>query len=49
LPRYDPKKRDLSLKLTASVSDLEAPVSSTVPSKTNTKLVTSVDLKLGRR
>ena len=47
-PRYDTQRRDLSIKLTASVSDLEAPVSSTLPGKTTSKLVTVVDLKLGQ-
>ena len=47
-PRYDTQRRDLSIKLTASVSDLEAPVASTLPSKSTSKLVTVVDLKLGQ-
>jgi pilus assembly protein CpaC len=47
-PRYDTQRRDLSIKLTATVSDLEAPVSSTLPSKSTSKLVTIVDLKLGQ-
>jgi pilus assembly protein CpaC len=48
-PRYDTQRRDLSIKLTASVSDLEAPASSsTLPGKSTSKLVTVVDLKLGQ-
>jgi pilus assembly protein CpaC len=48
LPRYDPKTREMTLKLTANVSDLQASASSTLPSKSTSKLVTNVDLKLGQ-
>jgi pilus assembly protein CpaC len=38
----------MTLKLTANVSDLQASASSSLPSKTTSKLVTNVDLKLGQ-
>jgi pilus assembly protein CpaC len=49
LPRFDPRTRDLTIQVTADVSDLVAPAGSTVlPGRNTTHLVTSVDLKLGQ-
>jgi pilus assembly protein CpaC len=49
LPHYEPIKRELSMKLTADVSDLTASVSGTsLPGRTTSKLTTSVSLKLGQ-
>jgi pilus assembly protein CpaC len=49
LPHYEPAKRELSMKLTADVSDLTAAVSGTsLPGRTTSRLTTSVSLKLGQ-
>ena len=49
LPRFDPRTRDLTVQLTADVSDLVAPAAATaLPGRNTTHLVTSVDLKLGQ-
>jgi pilus assembly protein CpaC len=49
LPRYDARTRDLSVQVTANVSDLVAPTGSTsIPGRNVTQLITSVDLKLGQ-
>jgi pilus assembly protein CpaC len=49
LPHYEPAKRELSMKLTADVSDLTAAISGTsLPGRTTSKLVTNVSLKLGQ-
>lgn len=48
-PHYDPRQRDLNVKLTADVSDLTASVSGTdLPGRTTSKLSTNVTLKLGQ-
>jgi pilus assembly protein CpaC len=49
LPHYDASKRELSMKLTADVSDLTAAISGTsLPGRTTSKLTTNVSLKLGQ-
>ena len=49
LPHYEASKRELSMKLTADVSDLTAAVSGTsLPGRTTSKLTTNVSLKLGQ-
>jgi pilus assembly protein CpaC len=49
LPHYEPGKRELSVKLTADVSDLTASISGTaLPGRTTSKLTTKVSLKLGQ-
>jgi pilus assembly protein CpaC len=49
LPRFDSRTRELSIKLTANVSDLTPPAASTIiPGRNTSKLVTAVDLKLGQ-
>src|SRR4029079_2389235 len=49
LPHYDPAKRELSVKLSADVSDLTASVGGTaLPGRTTSKLTTNVSLKLGQ-
>ena len=47
-PVFDPQSRELDLKLDANVADLTAPVASTIPGRTTTKLSTNVHLKLGQ-
>jgi pilus assembly protein CpaC len=49
LPRYDPEKRDLGLKLEADISDLTASVTGTsLPGRTTSNITTTVSLKLGQ-
>jgi pilus assembly protein CpaC len=49
VPRFDPARRDVSLKISSEVSDLIAPGPGTnVPGKTETKLETMVNVKLGQ-
>lgn len=49
VPRFDPVRRDITLKISSEVSDLTAAgPGSTVPGKTETVLETLVDVKLGQ-
>ncbi len=49
VPRFDPARRDISLKISSDVSDLTgAGPGSTVPGKTETQLDTVVNVKLGQ-
>ena len=49
LPRFDSKTRELSIKVSADVSDLTPPAASTIiPGRDTSKLSTNVDLKLGQ-
>lgn len=49
LPHYDSARRELSMKLTADVSDLTASVSGTaLPGRSTSKLTTTISLKLGQ-
>jgi pilus assembly protein CpaC len=49
LPRFDSRTRELSIKVTANISDLTPPAASTIiPGRNTAKLVTAVDLKLGQ-
>lgn len=48
LPRYDSKTGQIDLKLVSDVSDLTAPVSSTIPGRIFSRLTTNVTLKLGQ-
>ena len=49
LPRYDPRTKELSIKLSSDVSDLTPPAAgTTLPGRNTSKLSTNVDLKLGQ-
>lgn len=49
LPRYNPAKREVEMRLAADVSDLTAPASGTpLPGRTTSKLTTNITLKLGQ-
>jgi len=49
LPRYDPRNKELSIKLSSDVSDLTPPAGgTTLPGRNTSKLSTNVDLKLGQ-
>ncbi|HEX9294667.1 MAG TPA: pilus assembly protein N-terminal domain-containing protein [Polyangiaceae bacterium] len=49
LPRYDPKMKELSIKVTSDVSDLTPAVGGTnLPGRNTSKLSTNIDLKLGQ-
>jgi pilus assembly protein CpaC len=49
LPRFNPERRELDIKLTSDVADLTASISGTpLPGRTTTKLSTNVTLKLGQ-
>ncbi len=49
LPKYNPIKKDLDIRVVADVSDLTAAVSGTpLPGRITTKLTTNVSLKLGQ-
>jgi pilus assembly protein CpaC len=49
LPRYDPRSKELSIKLSSDVSDLTPPAGgTTLPGRNTSKLSTNVDLKLGQ-
>ena len=49
LPRYNPQKREVEMKLVADVSDLTSSSGSTsLPGRTTSKLTTNITLKLGQ-
>ncbi len=49
MPRFDPARRDVSLKISSEVSDLTAAgPGTTVPGRTETTLETMVNVKLGQ-
>jgi pilus assembly protein CpaC len=48
LPTFDSRTREIVVKVSADVSDLAPPVSSTIPGRTTSKLDTTVNLKLGQ-
>lgn len=49
LPRYNPQKREVEMKLVADVSDLTSSASgTTLPGRMTSKLTTNVTLKLGQ-
>lgn len=49
LPRYNPQKREVEMKLVADVSDLTAASGATaLPGRTTSKLTTNITLKLGQ-
>ena len=49
LPRYNPDKREVEMRLVADVSDLTAAAgNTTLPGRTTSKLTTNVTLKLGQ-
>jgi len=49
LPRYNPQKREIEMKLVADVSDLTTSAGSTsLPGRTTSKLTTNITLKLGQ-
>lgn len=49
LPRYNPTKREIDMRLDADVSDLVAAVgNSSLPGRTTSKLTTNITLKLGQ-
>jgi pilus assembly protein CpaC len=49
LPRYNPQKREVEMKLVADVSDLTTSSGSTsLPGRTTSKLTTNITLKLGQ-
>ena len=47
-PVFDPASRELDLKLDASVADLTAPIASSLPGRTTSKLATNVHMRLGQ-
>lgn len=49
LPRYNPQKREIEMKLVADVSDLTSSAGATaLPGRTTSKLTTNITLKLGQ-
>ncbi|MDB4944456.1 MAG: Type secretion system secretin RcpA/CpaC, associated with Flp pilus assembly [Labilithrix sp.] len=49
LPRYNPQKREIEMKLVADVSDLTASAGATsLPGRTTSKLTTNITLRLGQ-
>lgn len=49
LPRYNPQRREVEMKLVADVSDLtSAAAGTTLPGRTTSKLTTNITLKLGQ-
>jgi pilus assembly protein CpaC len=49
LPRYNPQKREVEMKLVADVSDLTTSAGATsLPGRTTSKLTTNITLKLGQ-
>lgn len=49
LPRYNPQKREVEMRLVADVSDLTAASgATTLPGRTTSKLTTNITLKLGQ-
>ncbi len=49
LPRYNPQKREIEMKLVADVSDLTSSAGSTsLPGRTTSKLTTNITLRLGQ-
>jgi pilus assembly protein CpaC len=49
LPRYNPQKREIEMRLVADVSDLTPSVGATsLPGRTTSKLATNITLKLGQ-
>lgn len=49
LPRYNPAKREVEMRLVADVSELTSSVSgTTLPGRTTSKLTTNITLKLGQ-
>lgn len=49
LPRFNPKTKDLDVKLVTDISDLTAPIAGgSLPGRNTSKLTTNVSLKLGQ-